>query len=328
MSARVTALLEPVVGQDRVRVNVAVRLDPQTQDETEERWDPNAVVRSQQMTSDSPAAVAAGPAGVAGSRGNAPPPVTPQNQQQAAAATPTTVNPLGGTVPAAGGRAAQTTNYEISRTTRRTHQPSGDISRLSVAVIIDDDQVASRDKEGKLLVKRQPRSRDELKKIQGLVAAAVGLDTNRGDQLTVENVAFDEPIIEDVPKPSVLERITPQIWESGRVAVIGVIGIMVLLMLRPMLKRGTQLATSAVAVAASVPAAAPAAAPSGPAGPPIKTVADIESEIEAQIDAAAAAKMGESRRLPVLTRRVTALSTKEPENIARLLRTWMNEEHR
>jgi flagellar biosynthesis/type III secretory pathway M-ring protein FliF/YscJ len=30
----------------------------------------------------------------------------------------------------------------------------------------------------------------------------------------------------------------------------------------------------------------------------------------------------------VLTRRVSALSTKEPENIARLLRTWMNEDHR
>ena len=33
---------------------------------------------------------------------------------------------------------------------------------------------------------------------QQLVAAAVGLDANRGDQLIVENVPFDEPIEEPV----------------------------------------------------------------------------------------------------------------------------------
>ncbi len=322
MATRVTALLEPVVGMDRVRVNVAIRLDPQTQDETEERWDPNAVVRSRQMTADGVSA-SGGPAQVAGARGNTPPPATPPNQQQAAA--PTTVSPLGGTTTGSG-RAAETTNYEISRTTRRTHQPSGDIERLSVAVILDDDQVASRDKAGALVVKRAPRTPAEIKKIQGLVAAAVGQDASRGDQLTVENVAFDEPIVEDVPTPSVLERITPKIWESGRLAVMAGMGILDLLFLRPLLKRGPALAPNAVAVAATaVPMPGPMPAPAGPA---IKTVTDIESEIEAQIDAAAAAKMGESRRLPVLTRRVSALSTKEPENIARLLRTWMNEDHR
>jgi flagellar M-ring protein FliF len=320
MATRVTALLEPVVGMDRVRVNVAIRLDPQTQDETEERWDPNAVVRSRQMTADGVPA-SGGPAQVAGARGNTPPPAAPPSQ----AAASTTVSPLAGGT-AGAGRAAETTNYEISRTTRRTHQPSGDIERLSVAVILDDDQVASRDKAGALVVKRAPRTPAEIKKIQGLVAAAVGLDASRGDQLTVENVAFDEPIVEDVPTPSVLERITPKIWESGRLAVMAGMGILVLLFLRPLLKRSTALATNAVAVVATampMPAAVPA-----PAGPAIKTVSDIESEIEAQIDAAAAAKMGESRRLPVLTRRVSALSTKEPENIARLLRTWMNEDHR
>ena len=52
MSARVVALLEPVVGPDRVRVNVAIKLDPQSLEETEERWDPNTVVRSRQASAD------------------------------------------------------------------------------------------------------------------------------------------------------------------------------------------------------------------------------------------------------------------------------------
>src|SRR5688572_6819082 len=68
MATRVVALLEPVVGADRVRVNVAVKLNPQTLEETEERWDPNSVVRARQTTTDQ--AMSATSGGVAGSRGN------------------------------------------------------------------------------------------------------------------------------------------------------------------------------------------------------------------------------------------------------------------
>ena len=316
MAARVTALLEPVVGADRVRVNVAIKLNPQTKEETEERWDPNAVIRSRQMTADGPGAATAG-GGIAGARSNTPPPTT-EGQQ------PVTVPPLGG-IPAAiagavaGGRAAETTNFEISRMTRHTHQPSGDVARLSVAVILDDDQAAARDKEGQLQLKRSPRTPDELRKIQGLVAAAVGLEPERGDQITVENVAFDEPVVEDAPAPGVLERVPPQVWEGGRVAVIAGIAILGLLMLRPVLRRasGGMAMASSTGPAINLP----------PPGAPLKTVSDIESEIEAQLDATES-KGREARRLPVLTRRVTEFSAKEPENVARLLRSWMNEDDR
>jgi flagellar biosynthesis/type III secretory pathway M-ring protein FliF/YscJ len=35
-----------------------------------------------------------------------------------------------------------------------------------------------------------------------------------------------------------------------------------------------------------------------------------------------------SRRLPALTKRVAALTQKEPENVAKLLRGWLSEEER
>jgi flagellar M-ring protein FliF len=315
MAARVTALLEPVVGADRVRVNVAIKLNPQTKEETEERWDPNAVIRSRQMTADGPGAATAS-GGIAGARSNTPPPTT-EGQQ------PPTVPPLGAIPPAitaaVGGRAAETTNFEISRMTRHTHQPPGDVARLSVAVILDDDQAAARDKAGLMQVKRSPRTTDELRKIQGLVAAAVGLEPDRGDQLTVENVAFDEPLIEDAPALGMLERVPPQVWEGGRIAVIAGIAILGLLLLRPMLRptKGTLVPATSTGPAIKL----------APPGAPAKTVSDIESEIEAQLDATES-KGREARRLPVLTRRVTELSAKEPENVARLLRSWMNEEDR
>ena len=51
----------------------------------------------------------------------------------------------------------------------------------------------------------------------------------------------------------------------------------------------------------------------------------VESEIDAEMDAALAAKAGEGRRLPVLTRRAVGIAQKEPENTAKLIRSWMAE---
>jgi flagellar biosynthesis/type III secretory pathway M-ring protein FliF/YscJ len=51
-------------------------------------------------------------------------------------------------------------------------------------------------------------------------------------------------------------------------------------------------------------------------------------EIEAQVEAALAGKGGEGRRLPVLQRKASTFATKEPENTAKLLRSWMAEPER
>jgi flagellar biosynthesis/type III secretory pathway M-ring protein FliF/YscJ len=58
-------------------------------------------------------------------------------------------------------------------------------------------------------------------------------------------------------------------------------------------------------------------------GPRPRTVAELEGEIEAQLDAAAT--QGD-RRLPVLTKRVAEFTAKEPEHVAKVLRSWMKEE--
>lgn len=315
LATRVVAMLEPVVGEDRVRVNVALKLNPQTREETEERWDPNTVVRSRQISSDL-ANLAATPGGMAGARGNLPPtpsdPKVPPPVMQAA--LPST------------SRNAETTNYEVSRTTRHVVQPAGEISRLSVAVILDDEHVLRKGEDGRSRAARAPRKPEELQKIHGLVAAAVGFDPERGDQLTVENVAFEEPLVDDAAPPSVLERFAPQIREGSRLGVVLLIALAAfLLFLRPLIRRAGFLQASERTKEREKQPEQIAAAP-----PPQlpRTVADLESQIEAEIDAAAAEKLPESRRLPVLTRRVSTISLKEPENVAKLLRSWIHEQER
>lgn len=314
MAARVVALLEPVVGQDRVRVNVAVKLNPHTLEETEERWDPNTVVRSKQMTADQATSAALG--GIAGARGNEPP------QTPAADGTPTAMQ-TAATGPAQS-RNAETTTYEVSRTTRHTLQPPGEVARLSVAVILDDDQVAKAEKDGQTTVARTPRTPEELQKIQGLVAAAVGLEPDRGDLLTVENVAFDEPIFIEPAAIPFLERYSGQLWEGGRILAVGLIALLAFFMfVRPMMRRiGIQAAPAAAMAAGGQMAMAMPIAGRGP-----RTVAEMESEIEGQLDALTA-QYAEDRRLPVLTRRLSAVTVNEPESVAKLLRGWISDQER
>ncbi len=303
LSTRVVALLEPVVGAERVRVNVALKLNPNTSEETEEKYDPNTVIRSVQRTSD----IANTPGGignVAGVRSNLPPqPTDPK--------TPQAVLPGAGTA-----RTAETTNYEVSKTTRRVLQPPGDVARLSVAVILDDDHVQKKEQDGSVATVRQARKPEEIQKIHALVAAAVGFDMERGDQLTVENVAFDEPEVEDEIPPSIFVRYAPQINEFGRlitVLIVGVVGFF--FVVRPLLKAG--------GFSARQPQLAQLVEVKSP-----RTVADLENEIEAQMDAQELEKASENRRLPVLTRRVSGITKKDPDQVAKLLRGWMREAER
>lgn len=319
MAARVVALLEPVVGADRVRVNVALDLDPRSSEETEEQWDPNSVVRSKQTSSDV-ASSGTVPMLVAGARGNAP---QGPSDKPGAPAAPGVVANVPGTA-----RQAETTNYELSRRTRHVVQPRGDIERLSVAVILDDDQKVVAGQDGHSSITRVPRSREELQKIQGLVAAAVGLDAERGDQLTIENVAFDEPVLENAPPQTMMQRYAPQIEQVSRVGTVLVLALVALMfVIRPSMRKVGLLPEKQMkkkkrqqqAIEEQLPAIA---------SPAPRTVAELESEIEAQLDAAAQDKVAAWRKMPVLARKVSGITKNDPEQVAKLLRTWMTDEAR
>jgi flagellar M-ring protein FliF len=234
LTSKVVALLEPVVGNEGVRVNVSVRLDPNSEESTEERWDPTTqAVRSRQVTGD--VGSIANAQGIAGSRANLPPPAAPDG---AAPTTPTApVAPVVADASRPVGRGSETTNFEISRTTRHTVRPRGDVARLSVAVILDNEAVFTRADDGTMNRSSKPRSPESIQKIHGLVAAAVGLDTERGDQLTVENVPFGEPLSEE-PEPSGLwQRVAPQAYDGVRLLTPLVLGLLAFFfILRPLVR--------------------------------------------------------------------------------------------
>jgi flagellar M-ring protein FliF len=301
LANRVVGMLEPIVGGEHVRVNVSLRLGSSTEEQTEERYDPASVVRSRQVAlegANSPAAQ-----GLAGARGNLPGATPP-------AATLST---------SASNRSSETTNYEIGKLVRHTVKPRGDIARLSVAVVVDDDHQVKTDAAGKPSRSSKPRSTGEMQKIQQIVATAVGLDATRGDQITVENVAFDDTT-ELMPEPTFMQRLAPELRQYLGPAVVLILGLAgMLLVVRPMVKGIFKSEKKAASPAETAPL------PAGQAGPKMKTIQEIEGEIEAQLDAQNAAQV-QDRKTPVLQRRVAKVVQDEPENAARLVRSWLLED--
>ncbi len=312
-AARVVRMLEPIVGQDRVRVNVSLRLNSSSEEQTEERFDPNSVIRSRQVSLDGAGGAAA--AGLAGARGNLPgqtPPAPP-----GAPVTPTPP-PSPSIASTATGRQAETVNYEVGKVVRHTVRPRGDIARLSVAVVVDDDHVVQTDGEGVAKRSTKPRPQTEMQKIQQIVATAVGLDPERGDQITVENVSFDDAAGEPVAEPTVFERIGTNLFGWGRTVAVLLLGIATLFfVIRPIVRGALAGAPAAPIETATHTAPLPRQLP--------KTIEEVEGAIEAELDAKVAERLSD-RKTPVLKRRVAQAVEAEPENAARLLRSWLAED--
>ncbi|MFO7445012.1 MAG: flagellar basal-body MS-ring/collar protein FliF [Ignavibacteriaceae bacterium] len=101
-----------------------------------------------------------------------------------------------------------TTNYEISKTVERVIQGSGNVLRLSVAAVIND--VAKEVKNGENVgIVYEPRTPEQLKKLEEIIKNAVGIDPNRLDQFSLVNISFEANNIEgeQIEEPSFFDNI-------------------------------------------------------------------------------------------------------------------------
>jgi len=174
---RLQTLLDKVVGTGKSVARVSATFNFKQVEKFEERYDPEAAaVRSEQRSEEKNSSSAlTGLPGVQTNLGK-----TQGAQQQGGAA--------------GGSKSDETLNYEVSRSTARTIEPVGALSKVSVAILVDgkyDAPAVGKDgKAGK--PKYAPRTPDELAKIEALVKSAVGFSAERGDQVTVANIPFQE----------------------------------------------------------------------------------------------------------------------------------------
>ena len=169
---KVMNLLSPIVGENNVRSDVDVTLDFSEFESTSEIFDRNGTgpsTRSEMLALDTAANVPA--EGVPGETTN----VAPQDTVLVDA------NAVANELDPSSIRSSQTTrNYEVDREIQYQRSSTGEITRLSVAVVLNRDAISEM-----TLGNSDTGDAYDVSGIQSLVASAVGIDESRGDSIMV-----------------------------------------------------------------------------------------------------------------------------------------------
>lgn len=301
---RIESLLTPLLGPGRVRAQVVAQIEMSSTEEAREQYRPESQVVRSEQTSEQTTRSGAGAQGVPGSLSNQPPEggsVQPAAAANAANATsaPGAAAQVASTSPDNASRAA-TRNYEIDRTVAYTRQPAGRLTRLSVAVLIDN--LRKTDEEGK--VTETALTEEQVGRITTLVRDAVGFDEARGDRVSVVNQSFlPEAVAEDE------EIESPPLWERPMVRDIAKLlsGLIILVVLLLFIIRPLMRSLSGMARAAVTPVIAPTPQMAG-AGEAAATRPGTVLAYEQQIAQA------------------RSLVAKDPVRVAQVVRDWVEKD--
>ena len=325
LTAKLNSTLEPLVGLGRFRTAVSADCDTTSGEQSEESYDPTrSVMTASQKTEDTTSAASASSA--AGSNaGVGGVPGTASNMPQG---PPRPVVGGGGTA-----RKTENITYQSARTVKHTLVPQGTIKKLSISVLLDQDVRWEGSGASAQRVLEAP-SPERLKTIHDLVAAAAGLDADRGDQLIVESLPFEATL--NLEPPTTLAAAAAAAKASGKKTpleqmksdpkvLIGVAagGVLILSvgffafykMAKKTVKRQVQIRAPQTLSASAEPVRLPLPAASGPDS-------WAPSNAAGTGDVAALAPP----RVEVLTNQIRAVAQKDSEVCVGVLRGWLREE--
>jgi flagellar M-ring protein FliF len=300
LQKKVQAIVGQVVGKDNAVVKVSTELDFDQIERTREEYDPdNKVVLSQEQYTESS-----------------------QNTDDSSNYVIKKV----------------TSNYELSKTIEHYISNSGNIKRLSVAVLVNGKYVPVKDKDGKVKMEYQPRSEEELSQIAALVKSAVGYSEDRGDVVEVQNIKLvNKPAPPEEPK--LMDQLGVDFWQQLISYLLIAIGLFLAYkILRNLLQ--TSIKQLTVPVASQQIGAAQGESAALQAGG-----ANATEKLEGNSTATASLPQAEEENLPVdiymkklspeararlmandkMTKEVIKFTEEHPEDAARLLRTWLTE---
>jgi flagellar M-ring protein FliF len=213
-------IVDGIVGPGAARVQVSAELDLNKVQQTSETFDPEGrVVRSTQTVSDTSKEASKTSAGGGASASN---------------------NVPGSGASASGGsgdansneRTEETTNYEISKTTKTEVIESGRIRRLSVAVAVDGVLTPAKDGKGEPTWAARPA--EDVQRITALVRAAVGYDEARGDKVEVVATKFARPMSAgtEATKPGLLDMKSLDLMRGAEIgaALIAALALIIFVM--------------------------------------------------------------------------------------------------
>ena len=322
--AKINSTLEPLLGPDSFRASASIECDFTSGEQSEEVFDPTRSVMASSQRSEDISGLATA-SGVPGTASNLPRPASKTE--------------------AGGGRGytrkTENITYQTSRTVRRTRLPQGSVKRMSVSLLVDHAVrwQGSGEKARRVV---EPMPEERLKSIRDLVAGAIGLQPDRGDQLVVESLPFEStqnwrPEETVAPPPSgihVPEWLLNLPKKMPMPVLIGVaagaallfVGAAVFMIIRRKRKKRVKVD------------AAQRALPAG-AGEDQAQIKEAEAQAQAQLAEAAALKVKldhealQALKIPIATKKTEVLikhltdeAQKDPKTMANLIRTWLHEE--
>jgi len=171
------SLLSARVGAGQVQVQLAVKVDRESETISERVIDPDSRIAISSDTEE----------------------ITEENTGGSGQVVTVASNLPDGDAQGAGGggsssrsESRERLNYEISETRRERKKEAGAIRQITVAVLVDGLREVAADGTSNWT----PRPQEELDVLTDLVKSAVGFDEARGDQVTVRSLEFANPVVE------------------------------------------------------------------------------------------------------------------------------------
>ena len=189
LSEKVETMLTQVLGAGQSVARVSADINWDTVTRTEEKYDPESqVVRTSTVNDEKTESTTPNP-NAGGTVG-----VVPNTTAETHSTSSTTGSKTA--------KKVDTKNYDINKITSQIVQGAGTLKRISAAVFVNTRFTGS----GTNRI-AQPRTPEELRKFRLVVQSALGVDTNRTDEVTLEEVVFnDQPVLEEQQKNEKIEK--------------------------------------------------------------------------------------------------------------------------
>lgn len=322
--AKINGTLAPLLGAEKFRAGVSVECDFAGGELSEEVFDPaRSVMVSSQRTEDTTGSASS--AGVPGTASTLPRPAS---------------KPGAGSNRTA--RTTENTTYQSSRTVKKTRLPAGAIRRMSLAVLVDQDVTWEKAASGMKRV-LSPPTPEKLKAIRGLIAGITGMNEERGDQLVIETLPFENTLALEAPMGSTpatdakpgpggitlpVKVTMQQMLMAGGALVLLIGGAAVFMLRRRKGKKGST--AGAPGELAGAAGAARAGLPGGSAEIRIESQLAERDALQQKMDDQALSSL---KLTPVITKKAEIFAkhlrekiVKEPEINVQILRSWIRED--
>ncbi|HAY07781.1 MAG TPA: flagellar basal-body MS-ring/collar protein FliF [Hyphomonas sp.] len=217
LEAKILRLLSARVGDGNARVSVSVDVSRERQRISEVSFDPQSRVVRNRTVNDSNQ-TGSGGAGALTVASN-----LPQDEGGASGGSSSSSK-----------TSSESISYEINETRRETERLPGQIERISIAVLLNEQALGIDPAAADAATRRETLIAD----LQQLVISGAGLNIDRGDAISVELMPFQEiPASEMTPAPGLVEQLIQRYFWSGLQALL--LGVVVIVLafgvVRPLL---------------------------------------------------------------------------------------------